>query len=126
MKYEKTIKDKYLKIRISSEERDRIHEISSVLGYKSTSKYMLEMAKNPVVFIEQIDQFQEMNTHVSRIGTNINQIARKVNTNEYVMQQDLKEVLENQRQLRAYLKLIKEFYFFEKSTLKGMYKYGDY
>lgn len=122
---ETVLRDKKITIKTTEKEREEIHKIAKRLGYSSTSKYMLEVAKNPVVFIEQMDQFQEINTNVSRIGTNINQIARKVNSNEYVMYDDLQEIMNNQYQLQAYLKLIKEFYFFEKSNLKEMFQYGD-
>lgn len=122
----KELKNKKITVKTTEKERELIHEIATVLGYKSTSKYMIEVAKNPVVFVETFDQFQEIGINISRIGTNINQIARRVNTNDYVMKQDLIEILNNQRRLQAYLKLIKEFYFFEKSNLKEMYKYGDY
>lgn len=121
----KELKNKRINIKTTEKEREEIHGIAKKLGYSSTSKYMLEVAKNPVIFLETVDQFQEMATNISRIGTNINQVARRVNTNEYVMQEDLKEIMENQYQLRAYLQLIKEFHFFEKTNLKEIYKYGD-
>lgn len=129
MRYKKSnseIKDKKITIKVTENERNNIHDIAKTLGYKSTSKYLLKVGENPVVFVGKPDQFDEMNTQISKIGTNINQIARKVNTNNRIDREYLEEIIKNQNQLRAYLKLIKEFHFFEKTTLKEMYKYGDY
>lgn len=119
------IKNKKITIKTTENERNKIHEIAKKLGYRSTSKYLLDVAKNPVIFIEDPSKYIELTTNISRIGTNINQVARKVHSFDYVMQEDLQEILKHQLKLEAYLMLIDEFHFFEKTTLKEMYKYGD-
>lgn len=112
-------------MRVTEEERSQLHAIAEKYGYKSTSKYMLDCALNPVLFVENVAPFLEIESQIARIGTNINQIARKVNTLDYAMQEDLKEIKKNQLQFRSYMKLLKDFRFFEKANVEEIYNDGD-
>lgn len=118
-------KKKQLHLRVTAEERKQLHVIAEKFGYKSTSKYMLDCALDPVLFVENVKPFLELESHIARIGTNINQVARKVNTLDYVMQEDLNDIKKNQLQLRSYIKLLKDFRFFEKANVEENYTHGD-
>ena len=119
------MRDKKFSIKVTAEERNQLHEIAENTGYNSTSKYVLDCALDPVLFIENIKPFLEIESQIARIGTNINQVARKVNTLDYVMNEDLNEIKRNQVQLRAYIKLLKDFRFFEKANVEEIYRHGD-
>lgn len=119
------VKEKQVHLRVTVNEREQLHAIADKFGYKSTSKYMLDCSLDPVLFVENIKPFLEIESHIARIGTNINQVARKVNTLDYVMNEDLNEIKRNQVQLRAYIKLLKDFRFFEKASVKEIYTHGD-
>lgn len=116
-------KDKYFKIRLTQQDKDKLHELAKNAGYKSTSKYVLECALNPVLYIENSKPFIDTNTHLSRIGTNINQIARRVHTREYVLEDDLKEIKALLLQQREYIKLLKNFQFYEKSNIEKIERF---
>lgn len=121
----KPIKEKQINVRVTEFERDQLHDLAEKFGYNSTSKYLLECGLNPVLFVENIKPFLDIESQISRIGTNINQVARKVNGLDYVMKEDLNEIKRNQLQLRAYLKLLKDFRFFEKTNVEEIYADGD-
>src|SRR5699024_11456811 len=44
-------KDKNIIIRVSEKERNELHELARKSGYKSTSKYLIDCAKDPVIFM---------------------------------------------------------------------------
>ena len=52
--------------------------------------------------------FMALATSIDRLGTNINQIAKKANTNNSVSYADLKEVASNMRMIRAEMNSWKE------------------
>ena len=52
--------------------------------------------------------FMALSTSIDRLGTNINQIAKKANTNNSVSYADLKEVASNMRMIRAEMNAWKE------------------
>lgn len=120
-----TRKEKSFLLRVTPSELKKLHELAEKNNYSSTSKYILDCSFNPVLFVENIKPFIDIETNIAKIGTNINQIARKVNTLDYVMHDDLKEIKKNQLQLRAYLKLLKDFRFFEKAVIEERYTDGD-
>lgn len=111
------LKNKYFKLRVTESEREKLHALANAAGYKSTSQYMLDRALNPVMYVEDPSPFMNTNLHLGRIGTNINQIARKVHTRDFVLEEDLKEIKKLLLQQREYIKLLKEFRFFEKKRI---------
>lgn len=125
MKKNKELKDKFLSIKVSAKEREEIQKIAKVLGFKSTAQYLLAVAKNQVLFVGPEDPFAELETRISQIRSNINQVVRKADMSNPVVRQEVEEILKTQYTLEAYPQLIKEFYKFEKEMLKGIYKYGD-
>lgn len=117
MAIDNTIKDKFFKIRITQKEKDKLHELAKSAGFPSTSQYVLTCALNPVLYVGNTHPFIDTDTHLSRIGTNINQIARRVHTREYVLEEDLKEIKALLLQQREYIKLLKDFQFYEKTSI---------
>lgn len=117
MAIDNTIKDKFFKIRLTQKEKDKLHELAKSAGFNSTSRYILACALNPVLYVGNAKPILVTNTHLSRIGTNINQIARRVHTREYVLEEDLKEIKALLLQQREYIKLLKDFQFYEQTSI---------
>lgn len=123
MQQKKQLKNKKITIKVDLETREELHALAEKAGYNSMSQYMLDCSLNPVLYIEDPGPFIETNTHLNRIGVNINQIARKVNTRDYVLEKDLKEIKNLLLQQREYLKLLRDFQYYEKSSINKIERF---
>ncbi|MGV3175933.1 plasmid mobilization protein [Aerococcus suis] len=101
-------KTERLGLRLTKEQKDLIKELSSSLGYKSISKYMISRAISPVVFIKRNKPYIKFSADISKIGYNINQIAKKVNSFDKVMDSDIKELQDEISKMKNIIDLIEE------------------
>lgn len=101
-------KDKTIHIKVTQQQRDYLHRLSDKLGYKSLSKYMLDRAKSPIIFIRNDKAYRNTATQISRIGYNVNQVATKVNTFDEVQSQDIKILQSEIKKLKKQLAQIED------------------
>lgn len=66
-------------------------------GAGTIREYMLNMALNGCIVNVNFDELHEANYELKKIGTNINQIAHKVNSNDEVTANDVKQLQEDWR-----------------------------
>lgn len=94
-----------MSIRVSAHERKIIEEKAAELGM-DVSAYVRTMAVNGGVIDPSVhEDRQRMMQEISKVGNNINQIARMANTNIYISNS---EVQETKELLRVIQKLITE------------------
>ena len=114
-------KDKNIIIRVSEKERNELHKLARKSGYKSTSKYLIDCAKNPVIFMDNLTPFYDYLSEVSRIGTNVNQVVKHVNYYGQVQPNDVRELQSEIAKMKSILNTIYEQYSSEKKLLKRQY-----
>lgn len=114
-------KDKNIIIRVSEKERNELHELARKSGYKSTSKYLIDCAKDPVIFMDNLTPFYEYLSEVSRIGTNVNQVVKHVNYYGQVQPNDVRELQAEIAKMKSILATIYDQYSSEKKLLKRQY-----
>ncbi|WP_298247344.1 hypothetical protein [uncultured Christiangramia sp.] len=76
-------KNKYIKFRVSIEDKAEIKKLSETLGYDSISDYLSSIALSGMTHKDRILAFQEVDSLRKRnamVENNINQIAKYVNT----------------------------------------------
>lgn len=74
------------------------------------TEYMVKMAvTDGKIVIENFDRISELSRELNKIGTNINQIAHKVNTNNFAMKEDIESVKREQEKIwGAISKILKQ------------------
>ena len=87
--------------RITEEDKEFIKNKATELGYKTVSAFLVASAKSH--FKVQVDMtgYQKINTEINYIGRNINQVARKINTDGYYTDVDLEQIKNYQKQIIA-------------------------
>ncbi|EIQ82672.1 plasmid mobilization protein [Streptococcus canis] len=78
---------------ISEEERDKIRERMNEAGVNNFSKFARIMLLGGHITKVNLDEVNDARTALNRIGTNLNQIAKKVNEADAVTTHDVKEAL---------------------------------
>lgn len=114
-------KDKNIIIRVSEKERNELHEMARKSGYKSTSKYLIDCAIDPVIFMDNLTPFYEYLSEVSRIGTNVNQVVKHVNYYGQVQPNDVRELQDDIAEMKSILSTIYDQYSTDKKLLKRQY-----
>lgn len=80
-------KDCYLNTRLTRDENNGYEKASKAYGFKNRNSLLLklireEINKAPELNEDQTQELREANKHLLGIGRNLNQIARKLNTEE--------------------------------------------
>ena len=79
-------------VRMSQEEKDFIMKKVKQSGHDNFNLYALKMLIVGEIKNVDLTHYQELAKEVSRIGTNINQIAKSVNTHERIYEQQMTEI----------------------------------
>lgn len=97
-----------LYIRVTPEEKDKILSLAQQAGLASASEYVRRMAIDGQIVKREYVGLREMASQIGKIGSNVNQIAKRANERRYVPQEDIDEVMLCLRQiLRLLDKLVK-------------------
>lgn len=96
-----------LHVRLSEDEYHKLDQLSHASGisFNAVIRKLImgkEIRQRPSV------DFAALNCAIDRLGNNINQIARKANTNNSVSYADMKEVTAIMRQVRSEINAWKE------------------
>lgn len=84
-----------LVIDVTPEEHDLIKQKMEQIGTDNFSAYARKVLIDGYVVKQDHKAFKELTTELSRIGNNINQIARKANASSYVNKEEI-SVLQTQ------------------------------
>lgn len=84
---------------VTPDEMLRIQEQMTQMGTTNISAYMRKMALDGSVIRIDLPQLDEMVSLMRRTGNNINQLAKRANSNGHIYDTDITEVIENQEKL---------------------------
>lgn len=85
-------RDKQLKIWVSQEELDMIHQKMAEFGTSNMGAFVRKMVIDGYIVKLDIPELKEITHLLGPIGNNINQMARKLNTGGSIYHEDLAEV----------------------------------
>lgn len=98
-------------IRLSPEEKITIKH-QAIKCRMNMSEYILALNEQKKIYV--IDGIPELVVELTRIGTNVNQIATQVNTYKNVSEYQLKQVLNNQEDVKKIMsQILKQIYDYE-------------
>ncbi len=100
MTNEKRYREVQRKMRVTPRENDLIKERMALHGFKNFNTYARYMLLTGEVVTVDYSELIKLRTEINRIGTNINQLVKYINTNEEVS-------LENYRTLQESLAEVK-------------------
>ena len=87
--------------RITEEDKEFIKNKATELGYKTVSAFLVASAKSHFKVQVDMKKKKKINTEINYIGRNINQVARKINTDGYYTDVDLEQIKNYQKQIIA-------------------------
>ncbi len=89
------IRDKQINFRVTGYEYSRIQEQFHSSGKQSLREFMVESAINSYIVNVDYTEIKDLAYEINKIGTNINQIAHKVNSDDRVMMSQINELQED-------------------------------
>ena len=85
-------RDKQLKIWVSQEELDMIHEKMADFGTRHMGAFVRKMVIDGYIVKLDIPELREILHQLGPIGNNVNQMARKLNASGSIYREDIAEV----------------------------------
>ena len=85
-------RDKQLKIWVSKEELDMIHQKMAEFGTSNMGAFVRKMVIDGYIVKLDIPELREILHQLGPIGNNVNQMARKLNAGDSIYREDLAEV----------------------------------
>lgn len=92
-------RSKYIHIRVTPEEVDRIKERMQEAGIKSMTAYLLRMALHGFVIMMDLSDLKEILRLLQISGNNLNQYAKKANETGSIYKEDIDELKSNQKEI---------------------------
>ena len=87
-------RNKQLIIRVTEEEKKYIEQKMKASGINNMSAYARKMMMDGLIFHIDMSHFKESGPLLSRISSNINQIAKRVNATNEIYSEDINELKE--------------------------------
>ena len=81
-----------LKFRVTEAERDLIYEKMSLLNTNNLAAYLRKISIDGYIINTDTTDLKAVAAEMQKIGVNINQIARRVNTTNRIYEQDFIEI----------------------------------
>ena len=81
-----------IKFRVTEAERDLIHEKMSLLGTNNLAAYLRKISIDGYIINVDNSDLKAIAAEMQKIGVNINQIARRVNTTSRIYEQDFEKM----------------------------------
>ena len=81
-----------LKFRVTEAERDMIYEKMRLLGTANLAAYLRKISIDGYVITVDNSGIKAVAAEMQRIGVNVNQIARRVNSTNRIYEQDFNEI----------------------------------
>lgn len=95
-------RSKQMKFRVTENEKEMILNNSKKLGFKTFENYARKMLIDGyVINLKSVNDndLKQLMSEVSRIGNNINQITKRVNTINQIYECDLEEIKQGQQEI---------------------------
>ena len=84
-----------IKIWVTDEERKLIEHKMSLVPTNQIGAYLRKMAIDGYIIYTDTTDIQKFNKELQRIGRNINQIAKRVNSTSSIYKADIEELIED-------------------------------
>ena len=88
-----------LKIWVDEEEKELIQEKMKQLGTSQIGAYLRKMAIDGYVINFDTTDIKTFSKELQKIGRNINQIAKRVNSTNSIYREDIEEIRERQKEI---------------------------
>ena len=92
-------RSKYIHIRVTPEELERIKERMEEAGITSMTAYLLRMALHGFVIVMDLSDLMEILRLLQISGNNLNQYAKKANETGSIYCEDIEELKSNQKEI---------------------------
>ena len=92
-------RSKYIHIRVTPEELERIKERMEEAGITSMTAYLLRMALHGFVIVMDLSDLKEILRLLQISGNNLNQYAKKANETGCIYREDIEELKSNQKEI---------------------------
>ena len=92
-------REKQIKFYVNEEEKELIEGKMQEAGINNLGAYLRKMSIDGHIFILDNMPLREMNSNMTRFSSNLNQIAKRVNSTHQVYSQDVEEIKEMMREL---------------------------
>ncbi|MCH4888930.1 MobC family plasmid mobilization relaxosome protein [Acidaminobacter sp. JC074] len=93
-------------VMVTEEEKQLIEHNRKVAGFKNTGAYMRKMAIDGRIFKIDHTPLQDISSKMTKASTNINQIAKRVNSTDSIYKEDIQELKEMTEEIWQSLKSI--------------------
>ena len=101
---------------LSDDELEILEKKYKLSGCKSLRQFIMKCILEKDIFVLDMDVFRDMSTSISRISSNINQIAKRVNSTNVIYKNDIddlktlltkqgKEILDMRRKIYSFVNL---------------------
>lgn len=92
-------RSKYIHIRVTPEELERIKERMEEAGITSMTAYLLRMALHGFVIVMDLSDLKEILRLLQISGNNLNQYEKKANETGSIYREDIEELKSNQKKI---------------------------
>ena len=92
-------RSKYIHIRVTPEELERIKERMEETGITSMTAYLLRMALHGFVIVMDLSDLKEILRLLQISGNNLNQYAKKASEAGSIYREDIEELKSNQKEI---------------------------
>ena len=84
---------------LNDDEQYILNEKFKLSGMKSKSAFLRKLILYGYVYEVDYSYLRDYNTELGRISSNLNQIAKRINSTEHIYQEDMKELKELMNQV---------------------------
>lgn len=96
---------------LSDEELELLNKKYKASKCKSLRQFIIKCILEKDIFILDMDVFREMSTNISRTSSNINQIAKRVNSTSLIYKNDIDDLKKSlEKQAKDILSIRKKIY----------------
>ncbi len=93
-------------VMVTEEEKKLIEEKKIIAGFNNTGAYMRKIAIDGRIFKLDPTPLQNISSQMTGVATNINQIAKRVNSKDSIYEEDIQELKEMANEIWQSLKSI--------------------
>jgi len=93
-----------IKFRVSEEERQMLETKMKQYGTDNMEAYLRKMAIDGYVIKKDYSEIKKLTAELGKIGSNINQLAKRANESRYVDMDDIRNILVKQFEIEKLVK----------------------
>lgn len=98
------LRKKQINLKVTEDEL-RIIDKKAEVACLSRNGYLIKMAIEGFVIVQDLDNMRDVTNEINKIGVNINQIAKHINTTNNIYKSDMEEI---NKQLEEIYKIVEK------------------